>query len=54
MQQVFLIIGSRPGEEGEVLCGVYTSLPLARAAIAWHFQREYPDATFRIQEETSE
>jgi hypothetical protein len=54
MHLVFLIIGSKPGFEEEFLCGVYTSLPLARAAIAWHLLREHPDATFRIQEEISE
>lgn len=54
MQTVFLIIGSKPGVEGEYLCGAFTSLALARAAVAWTLQREHPDATFRIEEGVSE
>lgn len=54
MHLVYLIIGTKPGWEGEYLCGVYTSLPLARAAVAWTLQRENPDATFYIREEVSE
>lgn len=50
MNPSYLILGSKPGLEGEHVCGCYTSLPLARAAISWFLQREEPDATFRILE----
>jgi len=53
MHLLYLIIGTKPGFEGEFVCGIYTSLPLARAAVAWTLQPQDPDATFYIREEVS-